>query len=397
MHLSKLRNLLKQNAYFTITVLICLLSLTFAGITLVAFSFGNSANETSVGSIYLGNTKSDQYAAVLADETNLWMNRASYELVYEDYTYDIPLNLFEFNAATTIDHLTVNAVNLAYFDIDNTNLNLLKQEIETTFTSTLYDVFDFETFYANLTTDMQNLKNLKVYDVADYLDTGVSETVLASRSLTLIAPADVDHIISVVTNLDIQAKSRFSILESLGALDLSNEQLSIIASGIQGVVLNTNFDGFVFEQNYTMPTWAAPGQNVRILKVNDFDFTFYNDFDVLYHIQISKTSSNTLLFELIGYPYITTYDTTSVFQVTIPYQTIYIDNDTIDGLTPGVITEETDTEYIYHLLIQNGTEGQVSFFMRTATRFGETPVTSRLFDEQILPIPEIYYENIVLK
>lgn len=395
--MSKLTNLFKRNAYFAITLLICLISLTFAGITLVVFSFGNSANQTSVGYIYLGTYQSDQYASVLEDETSLWMLNASYELVYEDYVLNIPLDLFEFDGVTTLNHLTKNSDNLAYFTISNDNLNLLKQSIVDQFTQTIDDVFDFDMFYQDLYQDMQHLKDLKVYNLSSYLDAGVESTVLASKDLTNITPSDVDHIVSLVTDIPIHKMSRFSILETLETLDLTNEQLSIIASGIQGVVLNTNFDGFVFEQNYTMPAWAVSGQNVRILKVNNFDFTFYNNFDVDYHLSISKVNANTLNFELIGYPYITDYQTVPVFQVTIPFQTIIIENTDINASTPGVIIYETDTEYIYHLFVQSGVQGQVSFFMRTTTQLGKQAVTTRLFDEQILPIPEIYYENIVLK
>ncbi|MBN2299819.1 MAG: hypothetical protein JXC31_01400, partial [Acholeplasmataceae bacterium] len=88
---------------------------------------------------------------------------------------------------------------------------------------------------------------------------------------------------------------------------------------------------------------------------------------------------------------------TSVFQVTIPFQTVYIDNSNIDELTPLVITTETDTEYIYHLLVQEGIPGQVFFYIRTITRLGATAETIRLFDEQSLPIQAVYYENIVEK
>ncbi len=397
MELNKLKQLFKRNAYFTITLIVLLLSVTFAGVTLAVFSLGNTVDQTSIGFIYLGSYDEDRYESILNREINAWKINAEYKIQYQDYTYLIPLNLINFNYDDTISRLTKNENNLAYFDISTANLLILKDEIEEQFTASIYAQFDFDQFYLDFDQDIQSLKDRKVYELSDYLDSSVESTILAQKNLLNVDAADVDYIIGEVAELTIYANERFSLLTQLGSLDLTNEQLSIIASGIQGVIINTNFNGFIFNQNYTEPIWATSGQNVRVLRVNNFDFTFFNDFDFDYSITISKVNSTTLSFTLTGYPYISDYQTASVFQVSIPFPTIYIDNPDIDDLTPGVIVTETDTEYIYHVLIQSGVDGQVVFFMRTTTRLGESSETSRLFSEQLLPITAIYYENIVEK
>ena len=395
--MNKLKQLFKRNAYFTITLIVLLLSVTFAGVTLAVFSLGNTVDQTSIGFIYLGSYDEDRYESILNREINAWKINAEYKIQYQDYTYLIPLNLINFNYDDTISRLTKNENNLAYFDISTANLLILKDEIEEQFTASIYAQFDFDQFYLDFDQDIQSLKDRKVYELSDYLDSSVESTILAQKNLLNVDAADVDYIIGEVAELTIYANERFSLLTQLGSLDLTNEQLSIIASGIQGVIINTNFNGFIFNQNYTEPIWATSGQNVRVLRVNNFDFTFFNDFDFDYSITISKVNSTTLSFTLTGYPYISDYQTASVFQVSIPFPTIYIDNPDIDDLTPGVIVTETDTEYIYHVLIQSGVDGQVVFFMRTTTRLGESSETSRLFSEQLLPITAIYYENIVEK
>jgi hypothetical protein len=208
---------------------------------------------------------------------------------------------------------------------------------------------------------------------------------------------DVDQIIEKISSIEIPKQRRFSLLEQIDDLGLTNEQMSIIASGLQGVIVNTHFNGFIFEQNIETPSWASPGQDVRILRVNRFDFTFFNSLDYGFSLEIEEVNNNTLSFSLLGIPYITTYTSEFVVQATIPYQTIYIDNDTINELTPGVIITETDEEFIYRVLIQSGINGEVIFYNRTTTVTGSAPVTIKLFDEQYLPVDEIYHEHIVEK
>ncbi|MFH0767635.1 MAG: hypothetical protein ABII85_02675 [Bacillota bacterium] len=395
--MNKLKQLFKRNAYFTITLIVLLLSISFAGVTLAVFSIGNTVDQTSIGFIYLGNYKEDQYANILNQEIGLWKANAEYKIQYQDYTYPIDLDLVEFNLEQTLLHITRDQENIAYFNLPDENLLVLKNQIDDHFTLAITSDLDIDSFIEEFMLDIGDLKNRKVYELSDYLNNAIAITVLDQTEVSNINSSDVTAIISQVTDLTINANERFSILDQIGQLNLSNEQLSIIASGIQGIVLNTNFSGYIFEQNYTLPAWASSGQNVRILRINDFDLSFFNGFDFDYHILIEKVNDTTLSFTLTGYPLITTYETTAVFQVEIPFQTIYIDNPDIDEFTPGVIITETDDEYIYHLLIQDGVVGQVTFYLRTVTRLGASSEVSRLFDEQTLPINAFYYENIVEK
>jgi len=58
---------------------------------------------------------------------------------------------------------------------------------------------------------------------------------------------------------------------------------------------------------------------------------------------------------------------------------------------------ETDTEYTYHLLLQDGSDGKIISYMRTTTTLNGTPVTVKLYDEMYDAINMIYEENIVDK
>jgi hypothetical protein len=107
--------------------------------------------------------------------------------------------------------------------------------------------------------------------------------------------------------------------------------------------------------------------------------------------------STSLQFDLIGYPFISGYQIEFTEAEVIPFKTFIIDDLSINAATPGVLITETATDFIYRLLVQSGIPGSVIFCERTETRIGVVPIIVRLFIEQIVPVDEIYRENIVSK
>ncbi len=137
--------------------------------------------------------------------------------------------------------------------------------------------------------------------------------------------------------------------------------------------------------------------NVRILKVNQFDFSFYNRLIDPYTVEINQVSNDTLSFTLKGYPYMTTYVSSIDESIVIPFSTHYIENLTIDETTPGVIITETDTEFIYEMIITPGQTGKVISYFKTITPLNGSSTTIKIYDEQYVASPEIREQNIVLK
>ena len=392
-----LKQLIKHNLYLSITLIILFISLAFAGVIFAVFSGGNAVDQTSLGFIYLGNSTADQYDSLIDNRIDTWQDDAEYNVTFQGYTFSLDLNLFDFDIETTLDHLVIDQNNKAYFTISETNEVILRTALETTFTEPIMDSFDLDAFINQILTDIENLYSRKTYDLAIFLDENLQDHIIDSTTVTNILGTDVDAIISLVTEIIIPEQSRFSLLDQIGSLNLTNEQLSIIASGLEGVSKNTNFNGFIFDQYNTFPSWVTPGQNVRILKVNQFDFTFFNDLDYGFKLTITELNDTTLSFVLSGIPYITLHESEAVHQAVIPFETIYIENLLIDELTENVIITETAEEFIYRVLIQSGVNGEVIFYNRITTVFGEDPVTIKLFDEQYLPVNAIYHEHIVEK
>ena len=388
----------KHNIYFMISLITLFLSVMFAIVMLIALDLGERVKETSVGFIYLGSYSEDQYENVLTSKVTQWQAAADFELIYQGYEIDIDLTIFDFNANQTVNNIETNKNNNAHFSLSAENETLLMTHFEDSLTPTIYQAFDTESFLEDVLADMSSLKNRKVYQLKSYLSESLNVSVIQTTTIDQIDLADVNQISETVESLEILGTSRFSILNTLGSNpDLDNNQLSIIASALQKLTLNTHFEGYVYSSHLVLPVWAEPGMNVRVLKVNQFDFSFYNRLSDTFTIDIEKVSDDSLSFTLKGYPYMTSYASSVDESVVIPFNTLYIENASINETTPGVIITETDTEFIYELIITPGVTGKVISYFKTITPLHGSSTTVKVYDEQYVASPETREQNIVLK
>ena len=388
----------KHNLYFMISLITVSLSVMFALVMLFVLDLGESVEETSVGFIYLGSYSQDQYTSVLTSKVTQWQETANFEVVYHGYEIEIDLSLFNFNVSETVRKIQTNQTNQAFFTISSENKAILMTHFEDNMTPTILSSFDMDKFLEDVMSDMSSLKNRKVYQLKSYLAEGLAETVLQTITIDQIALSDVNQIISEAESFLILGNSRFSILDLFGSNPyLDNNQLSIIASALQKLTINAHFEGYVYSSYLMLPSWAEPGMNVRILKVNQFDFSFYNRLNDIFIVEVDKISNDSLSFTLKGYPYMTTYVSFIDESVVIPFNTQYIDNPAIDETTPGVIITETETEWIYEIIITPGQAGKVVSYFKTITPLNGSSNTLKIYDEQYVASPEIREQNIVLK
>ncbi len=388
----------KHNIYFMISLITLSLSVMFAVVMLIALDLGESVEETSVGFIYLGSYTEDQYSSVLTARVTQWQDTADYQLIYQGYELDVDLTLFDFNVNDTISNITTNKNNKAHFVLNAANEILLMNSIQENLTSNVFNAFEKDSFLEDLLTDMGSLNNRKVYQLKTYLEEGLKESAIHSIVIDQIEFSDVNFIVEKVESFEILAASKFSLLNTPELTnELDNNQLSIIASALQKLTLETHFEGYVFSSHYILPVWAKPGMNVRILKVNQFDFSFYNRISENFTIEIEKVGEDSLEFTLKGYPYMTSYIASVDDSITIPYPIRYVENLLIDETTPGVIVTETDTEFTYEIITTPGITGQVISYYKTITPLNGSSTTLKIYDEQYPATPEIREQNIVIK
>jgi hypothetical protein len=387
---------LKKNAYLVTTSIIFFLSVIFASATFIGLEVVGEINRTSVGFIYLGNKTESQYETQLNSEIRAWKSDAIYTVYFQEYTLEIDLDHFDFDSNRTLNLLRKNSNNRAYFLISENSKILLSTDFYNQFSDSIIEEFDLDEFIDDILGDLQLLYVKKDYQLEDYLSEGLYNHVIDTAILDEISPLDVNQILGVLTTISIPKSSRFSLLNALSQYQLNNTQLSIIASGLQGVLDLTPMSGFMYEQNRDLPIWADQGMNVRILQVNQYDFTFFNHLNYHLRLVIEQVSDTSLSFSLLGYPFVTSYESFFEQQVVIPYPTVIYSDESI-VTHPDVVIIDTETETTYRLHVQEGVDGFVMFYYRRATLINQEPITYRIYDEQYIPKEEIIYEYIVYK
>jgi hypothetical protein len=380
-----------------ISIITLFIAVVFATTMFFVNDISNPPSSTTLGSIYLGAYEEEQYENVINNEIDAYLSDAVYEISYQDSMYTIDLSVFDYDNNQTMASLVDNQENKAFFSISDSNRAILEDEIELYFSSRVFSVINVEDLIDQIIDDMGHMTSLKQYQLADFFIENAYQSVLNQESLNNIKSSDVSNIDLLVDQIVLEPHSRYSILESLGTLNLTNDQLSIISTGLLKVLAKSNMNGFMFNTNPVVPIWASIGYNVRVLKVNQYDFSFFNSFEYTYYVNIEQTTSISLSFTLTGVPFVNDYDVEIENKIVIPRSTIYNDNDLLDENTPNIIINETDTETTYLLLIEDGYDGNIYYINRIVTDVFGTTTKYKLYEEQYNPEPRVYERFIVEK
>jgi hypothetical protein len=387
----------KRNIYFMISIITLFLAVVFAMTMFFVNDISNPPSSTTLGSIYLGAYEEEQYENVINNEIETYLSQAVYEISYQDATYTIDLSLFDYNSYLTITSLMEDQENIAFFSLSDTNKATLENEIELNFSTRVFSVLNIDDLINQIIDDIGHMTSLKQYQLADFFIESANQSVLNQETLNNIKSSDVSQIDLLVDQIVLEPHSRYSVLERLATLDLTNEQLSVISTGVLKVLAKSHINGFMFNTNPLIPNWASIGYNVRVLKVNQYDFSFFNSFDYTYYIDIEQTTSISLTFTLTGVPFVNEYDVETENKIVVPRDTIYYDNDLLDENTPNIIINETDEDTTYLLLIEDGYDGNIYYINRIVTDIFGNITKYKLYEEQYNPESRIYERFVVEK
>jgi hypothetical protein len=389
--MDKLKRWIRNNLLFFISLVLLGGSLVFTTVILIEFRITSQLESTSVGHIYLGNVKSS-YDSILNQEILDFYLEAEYKISYQKHELEIDLDYFEFDMKETKNNITVNQNNLAYFSLSANNLSELENDILSTFGTDVYDNLDLTMIVDAISNNLSSLELFSNLDLSDFFVSSIQSSVLISKTYNLSDQTILNNI-STMSPFTVGGMSNFSLLANTADYTFDNETLSFIASATLNLLLESHFDNFIFHQYDQMPSWASSGMNVKILRVNNFDLQFFNGFQNDYQVSYTVNNSSVTV-ELIGLPYADDYDI-STLNTVIPYNTIYVEDSSLDDIAYKV--SETDTEIVYQKLLEPGVDGEVKTFQRTITLSTGETIVKTIFYERIESIPEIISENIVEK
>jgi hypothetical protein len=388
---------IRKNTYSIMVIILFILSIGFAATTFHLIGVLSRPTQTYIGTIAISNYEESQYSNIISSNLFDWKEDSKYNISFQNFDMDIDFDYFEADIAATISQITENELNSVVYSISESNELLFAQELSAFYTDDIINLIDTDTLLEDILGDLRIMSMINNYDLTNYFVDGTETTILSSLTVNNLDPVDVTDLTDKITTLEVASEDRFYLLEESQGLALTNNQLSILASAIQAITMNSSLNSYIFEQNVELPAWGLEGMNVRILQTNNYDFSFYNSFDYSMSIHVSKNDDSSITFELIGYPFVCDYTTTNILVTDVDFNTTYEANDTIVETTPGVIITETDEEFTYQLLTQTGIAGKIIKFERTTTFADASSQKTILFYEEYEPINQVYQENIVSK
>ena len=355
-----------------------LLSVTIA---VSIMGFETTTDATSVRSIYLGNVESTNIESVLNTQMTAYTQDATLIFTYQGRLFQRDLTFLTPDVGATIASLTTGVNNQAVFRFSPAAEQALLSELQANFSPDIVAALDVNALNAFIVTSANNMQRFNTVELTQFMRPNAIRR-LNTVTLNNLSPIDGLTIISSVQRFDVAGSERFSLLAHTASTGLRNDQLSILASGIQGLMLPTSAASFRSTMDVTKPTWYQPGMNVRVLQLLEQDFSFVNVYDSELEIRLIASNNNTsLTFELWGFPTLNQYSSSSQQTLTLSYATNVINDPALTVTTPGITVTETDTQITLELVVGPGVNGSVVDVFRTITPRGESSFTRQIIRE----------------
>ena len=388
----------QRNLGILVSAFVFLVTLITVSVAVSIMGFETSTDATSVRSIYLGNVEVSNRSAVLTSEMNAYLRDARLVIVYQGQIVESDLSFLIPDIQATTTNLVQGQNNQAFFLLSEIQRAAFFNRLQRDFNPQIVAALDQDALVNVILASASNMTRLNFIELHDFLMPNAF-TRLHQVELESVAPINGLEISTRVSSVIIPASSRFSLLETLSQKALDNTQLSIIASGMQGVLALssvTNFQQTMYDGN--PPAWVQDGMNVRILQLAGQDFSFINVSDTPYEIRIKSRENNTILtFELWGFPPLHTRQAqTEETLVLEPFVNI-VNDPSLDENTDQVITTETATETIYEVVVDAGVPGRVVDVTRTITSPGGDTFTTLLVREIYEAQPATIRRHVVAK
>ncbi len=368
------------------------MSLVFSVIILTEFTIQSNMESTRIGHIYLGSEESS-YSSTLSAEIDDYLDRVEYRIYYQNQVYDLDIDMFQLDIALTLSSLVHNQNNQAKFNLSSSNQSLFENDIKVIFSESVYNEINIDVLIEAIKTKLASLTYFYNFDLSNYFEEDSYNQVLVSKNYQ-INDIDIISDMNTLESFTISGKSQFSLLSNDISNNLSNESLSFIASCLLNISLESHFNNFSYNKYEEYPAWADYAFNVRVLKNNNFDFSFYNDYDNSYTIVFTMLDSTTVKVELLGLPYVNEYSYEEEI-ISVEFNTIYIPDSSLVDVAYKV--SETDEEIIYQQELSPGVNGEVHQFKRTILTPEGEQSTIILISDLLEPTSRVVAENIVPK
>ena len=343
---------LRKNLYAIGVIFLFVIAAGMLALFLALFSSSTAVDGTTVGSVYIGDTKpnSDKRKEKLEKDVRIWKAKAIYTISFQNVSFVIGeeevttfdettgqdvttivsngLDILDFDYATTNSKIINNeANNVAYFTISEANKQKLFDKLVDTYGTEITDdtYLDYQKLLDYIQRDAGNMNTKSDYDLYDFLVKGQLEEV-ATAEIENLTQEKIDDLLEVFEGVSIEIKPQkdpegklgFSAVEFFSQPEykkLSSSDMSIIATGMAAVVMKTSLTVTVKNQGFSRDRYYGylGSMTARVNLKDDTDLRIINPETHSYFITIEKGYDSiagkvSLRFKLEGCKFLNNYE-----------------------------------------------------------------------------------------
>ena len=346
--------------YTTIVILIGAASIFVFWFMVSGFNIGRYAENTNIGSVYLGGLTEQEAELELKDKIESWLrnDRVLFEVRYQGYHYVFDRDLISFNENESLANIQDGrTVPLDVWYPDTIRAQILFEIENQPFMANLQDQFDLEALLDDILQDASQMKTFSSKQLIDYVRDEENLFIVLFETTQsrpngamgpLQTPSNVNgtalynKLINAYPNgITINRKSTFSILDTFDPNTFNDAELSYLASLFLDMLPYTHF--MMYERNYrpvidtnlyTAQNYPFYGRNVRVRASQDIDFSFENNSFSHFRVEFEQTG-NFINLRLYGAPFLNQISV-AFDMTTIPYLTETVsptinERDGVDG------------------------------------------------------------------
>ncbi|GAA0333879.1 hypothetical protein GCM10008967_25800 [Bacillus carboniphilus] len=257
------------------------------------------AEQTLIGSVDVSGLTDEEAAQKVRDAVSSWKNDVSFSIQIEEQTILLKNDAFDFDIESSIKQAkdsTINALNVRFLEdhlllkltTDASHVSISPKEIEP-----IIQMMEQKASYLLAQSTSLELKGGDQNQPSTPSHTEYSITIVR----TTASPNINKYLNRTALELELEPNHSFSFLnwsEKYGLLDLTNEELSTIASVLWEGVLSTPVSLVERHTSGSLPASIQPGLEAKIDKNNGQDLSFNNSTDVPILFQLRSTGPNTI-------------------------------------------------------------------------------------------------------
>ena len=429
---------IRKNIYAVGVIILFVIAAAMLTLFLALFSSSTSVDGTTVGSVYIGDEKPNTNARRQKLEKGVeeWKSNAIYTISFQNISYVIGstprkdengnivvekdektgeetivydyagLDILTFNYDETNKKIINNkSDNLAYFTISSENEKKLKDTLIEYFGTevTADGILDFDLLKKSILEDAYSMNTKCDYDLYNFISSEWQNYEIGTALIENLSKTKVEEIVKLFKDVKIEilpqkdpnGKLGFSAVDFFSQTEystLSSSDMSIVATGLAAVVMETSLTVTVKNQGYITDSYYGYQDKTMTARVNIKDGTdlrIINPETHSYVITIDEGPSSidgkgSLLFKLEGCRFINEYKCEKIV-TEIPYEVIYDDKAIIFDYDPTDPRMGIDPEFeggCYFITYEEGRPTYLYSFKKTITYVDGTKTETEVFPKQ---------------